>query len=337
MRKILFCIHKNSPFYLVIPGALKKLGYSVDIFDYYQSTITIRFLGLLNKISSFDKRRYFINQQINLSLLNKVNKFEPDILLVIKGLHITNQTIENIKKRRIITINWFQDLLEFMPWLINHASVYDYLFTPDALMQRELAKIRINAYYLPLAAAPDSKYKNHPKKYGIVFSGQYTKRREKLFSKLTSLGNDFVIWGYPGWKKSSLAKHYQGLLPSIEAMLQKFRESKIVINVQTAEDKYPSEVVSLRAFEATGVGTFLLNWRHKGIDDFWKEEKEIVNFKTANQVLEKAKYFLSHDIEREKIALAGWNRTKKDHTFTHRLRSMFKVVSSTKQILYHHQ
>ncbi len=327
MKKILFCIHKQSPFYKVIPYALRSLGYEVHIFDYYQSNYQVRLLGLLNNAIAFDKKRLLINMQINKSLVETAKKLKPEVLLIIKGLHIDNQTIESIKKLNIICINWFQDLLAFMPWLIKHAYVYDYLFTPDPLMKRELAKKGIRANLLPLASNPDKKYKSTIKKYGVVFSGQYTKRREKLFEKLTQLGDEFIIWGFPGWKKSSLHRHYHGLLPSIEDMLNKFRQSKIVINVQTAEDKYPSEVVSLRSFEATGAGTFLLNWEHVSIDNFWKNKKEIVNFKTSDEALFYAKHFLVNDKEREKIAVAGWKRTLRDHTYANRLKQMFKLIN----------
>ncbi len=328
MKKILFCIHKKSPFYNVIPDALASLGYEVYIFDYYQSNSQVRLLGLINNVITFDKQRIIINKQINKSLIKTAERLKPDVLFMIKGLHIENKTIESIKKLNIICVNWFQDLLAFMPWLVEHARAYDYLFTPDPLMKRELAKKGIEANLLPFGANPDKTRDNRPKKYGVVFSGQYTKRREKLFKKLTQLGEEFVIWGFPGWKNSSLKNHYHGLLPSIEEVLDKFRQSKIVINVQTAEDKYPSEVVSLRAFEATGVGTFLLNWRHISINNFWKDNKEIVNFQTSQEALLKAKYYLAHDPEREKIAIAGWKRTLKDHTYNKKLEGMLEMIKN---------
>lgn len=332
MIKILFCIHRLSPFYKVIPKSFEELEFDVELFDYYQPNFNIRFLGFINNLYQFDKNRVFINKQINQALINKASKYRPDYLFMIKGLDIENSTIEKIKSMRIIVINWFQDLLQFMPWLIKHASVYDYLFTPDPLMQRELKKKEIKSYYIPLATIPDKEYISHPKKYGVVFSGQYTERRGKLFNKLKTLGKDFVIWGYPTWRKTSFSEHYCGLLPSVDTMLSNFRESKIVINVQTAEDKYPSDVVSLRAFEATGVGTFLLNWRHKCIDDFWEDGKEIVNFTTADEALEKAKFYLTHDNKREKIAKKGWLRTKSDHTYIKRLKEMFKIIEENERI-----
>lgn len=327
MKKILFCIHKKSPFYTVIPKALIKLGFKVYIFDYYQPDLDIRLTGLLNNIIKFDPQRIFINRKINNSLVNRVIKIQPNYLFVIKGLDIDNKTINKIKRLKVSTINWFQDLLEFMPWLQKHARVYDFLFTPDPLMQRELKKHNIKSYFLPLASAPDYKFSNHNKVYDVVFSGQYTKRREKLFQNLSALGEKFIIWGYPKWNKSNLSKHYQGYIPSIEQMLERFRQSKIVINVQTAEDKYPSEVVSLRAFETTGVGSFLLNWEHKQIAKFWKDKKEIVNFSDPEDLYNKAIYYLINNKKRQLIAKKGWQRTKRDHTWESRLRTMFSIVT----------
>lgn len=326
MKKILFCIHKNSPFYHVIPRALSDLGYAVSVFDYYQSDLKVRAVGVLNNFITFDPQRTFINQEINRSLISRVKSKKPDYLFIIKGLHIENETIEEIKKQNVITINWFQDLLEFMPWLKKHGKVYDYLFTPDPLMKRELKKNDITSYLLPLASQPDENINNEQKIYDVVFSGQYTKRREKLFKKLSTLNNKFIIWGFPQWKKSSLSKHYQGFIPTVDEMLNRFRKSKIIVNIQTAEDKYPSEVVSLRAFEATGVGSFLLNWRHKDIDTFWKDGREIVNFKDSDDLVSKTKYYLNNNKKREKIAYNGWLRTKKQHTWKRRFKKLFSIV-----------
>lgn len=326
MKTVLFCIHRHSPFYKVIPNALKVLGYKVNVFDYYQPDLPIRLAGLVNNFIKLDPNRNIINRKINESLLARVSRIKPDYLLMIKGLHIENETIEKIKHQQVITINWFQDLLEFMPWLKKHAKAYDYLFTPDPLMQRELKKYDINSYFLPLATKPDNIFNRERKIYNVVFSGQYTKRRELFFKKLSVLGDSFLIWGYPKWKDSSLSKHYRGFIPTVEDMLEKFRQSKIVVNVQTAEDKYPSEVVSLRAFETTGVGSFLLNWRHKEIDKFWKDGSEIVNFIDSDDLYRNIKYYLRNNRLREKIAKKGWERTKNKHTWENRIEKMFSIV-----------
>jgi spore maturation protein CgeB len=41
---------------------------------------------------------------------------------------------------------------------------------------------------------------------------------------------------------------------------------------------------------------------------------------------EKIDYFLTHDAEREKIRLAGFEHCKANHTYGHRVREMLKVL-----------
>ena len=326
-RKIIYACHDLSPLYKPVLTSLQELGFGVKFFDYYKSSKLVRSFGLICRFPLVEKivNREKINKLINLDLIKLVKKFKPDYLLVSKGLHLTPETINKIKSLGVITINWFPDFWEFLPWMKKNAPVYDYFFDPDLLVINELNKMGIKAYYLPYATYPDKELKNPKKIHGIVFIGQYTKRREKFLKPLVKLG--LKIWGYKDWLESSLSSCYQGLLPSLEDVFQKYRESKIIINVVTGENNIPVKTVNLRVFEVAGVGGFLLNWYKKPIDDFYKNDKEIVNFETAQEAFAKAKYYLEHDEEREKIALAGWKRTKKEHTWEQRFKKMFEIAS----------
>lgn len=317
-RRIIYACHDLSPLYRPVLRSLKELGFNVQFFDYYKSSMLVRLMGL----SRITRDR--INRQINQDLVQKVQRFKPEYLLVSKGLHIFPNSLNTIRLMKVITINWFPDFWEFLPWMEKNAPSYDYFFDPDLLVIKELHKKGVNAYYLPYATYPDKKLINVKKKYDIVFIGQYTKRREKFLKLLVPLG--LKIWGYKGWKNSSLALCYRGLLPTVEDVFQKYRKSKIIINIVTGEEGIPVKTVNLRVFEVCGVGSFLLNWYNGPIDEFFKDGKEIVNFKNSQDLLEKAKYYLSHENEREKIALAGWKRTVKDHSYSKRLKEMFKIT-----------
>lgn len=326
MKSVLFCTHRLSPFYKTIPRSLSQLGFTVSIFDYYQPTLPVRLIGAADNFFHIDPDHRYFNAFVNEALRKRVMREKPDYFLTTKALNITNETVEHMNTRGVITINWFQDLLEFLPWIKEHASSYQFFFTPDPYLQRVLAKQNLRSHLLPLAAYPDNSLYKEEKRYDIVFTGQYTKRRERLFLPLNRYAEKFHIWGYKSWQMSRLAGHYHGVLPNIDAVYQTIRQSKIVVNVQTAEEKYPTDIVNLRVYETTGVGTFLLNWYHPSIDKFFKDGQEIVNFKNPNDLLKKAQYYLTHDNEREKIALAGWKRTKRQYTYVHRLKKMFSIV-----------
>lgn len=90
--------------------------------------------------------------------------------------------------------------------------------------------------------------------------------------------------------------------------------SKIVLNIQ-GEYHLGTEAVNLRLYEATGMGACLVtDWRNN-IPDIFEPDKEIVTFKTIDECVEKVRYLLENEREREAIARAGQARTLKDHTW----------------------
>ena len=64
-----------------------------------------------------------------------------------------------------------------------------------------------------------------------------------------------------------------------------------------------------RVFDLTAAKTFLLE--EEGIEtrEFFENGKDIVMFSSKEDLLEKVKYYLAHDEERERIAEAGYKKT----------------------------
>lgn len=65
------------------------------------------------------------------------------------------------------------------------------------------------------------------------------------------------------------------------------------------------------------------------IEKYFVPEEEIVVFSDFNELIEKIRYFLIHDIEREKIRSAGYERAQRDHTFEKRFLDIFKTIGIT--------
>lgn len=84
-----------------------------------------------------------------------------------------------------------------------------------------------------------------------------------------------------------------------------------------------------RLFESTGRGGFTIFPYIKGIEDQFVIDKEIVTYEFGNfaQLKEKIDYYIEHDDEREKIRLAGHERTKNEHTYKHRWQQMLKELA----------
>jgi len=99
-------------------------------------------------------------------------------------------------------------------------------------------------------------------------------------------------------------------------MYQILADSKITINSHI--DFAGNKAANIRLFEATGVGTCLLTDWKENLSDFFEIDKEIVAFKSIDECIEKVKYLLEHDSERQAIVKAGQERTLRDYNLEKR-------------------
>jgi spore maturation protein CgeB len=84
--------------------------------------------------------------------------------------------------------------------------------------------------------------------------------------------------------------------------------------------------VRLRDFEAPMSGAFYLAERCDELAEFFEPDKEVVFFEDADDLSEKAKFYLAHDAARERIRQAGMRRARAEHTWQHRFATTFRQM-----------
>ena len=108
-----------------------------------------------------------------------------------------------------------------------------------------------------------------------------------------------------------------------EESLKIYYSSRINLNItlRSIESGIP-----LRIFDIMSVGGFVLsNWQPE-IQELFEEGKEVVTFKTPEEMLEKADYYLNHEEERLKIAVNGYRKVKECYTFEHQLQKIIRIL-----------
>lgn len=110
-----------------------------------------------------------------------------------------------------------------------------------------------------------------------------------------------------------------------EAISIVYAGSKINLNISL---KSIEEGTPLRVFDILGAGGFLLSSYCAETAELFVEDKEIVMFKTPEELLEKVDYYLSHDKEREKIAEAGQRKILRCYTHERRLKELLDWVEA---------
>jgi hypothetical protein len=105
-----------------------------------------------------------------------------------------------------------------------------------------------------------------------------------------------------------------------DALNRIYAKSKVAIgdslNINFNYPYYTSD----RLFESTGRGGFTIYPRIKGLEDYFDDGKEIIFYEHGNfnDLKTKIDEYLFDGVSREKIRVAGHERTKKEHTYVHR-------------------
>jgi hypothetical protein len=315
---------------------LVGMGHSVDVFDwshYFYSTFSSNlYTKIFDKIF-FRTLQKKINQDLYLTAIN--GKY--DVLLVMMGRYIFPATLEGIREKVKILVNWSTDDV----WNMKSSSVsaissiktYDLIFSPRPHLFGEFISCgaksinKIDWYPHPgllnFSRLNQNKYRNR----NISFVGSWSGYRERALYKLRANGLEVFGWG---WGKHASSKFTRSLAGShahisMDTMANIFVESKVNINLFTRENRDTS---NLRNFEIPAVAAFQLSERSPDVLQLFDEDKEIVCFGGGEEMLDKSLFYLKNDAAREKIALAGYRRLiKSRHTLESRLDLIVKKIN----------
>ncbi|MFH1073944.1 MAG: glycosyltransferase, partial [Candidatus Firestonebacteria bacterium] len=123
-----------------------------------------------------------------------------------------------------------------------------------------------------------------------------------------------------------LAKYYRGgPFKNYEEVVKIMNSAKIILNIHGLQGQAHYDASS-RIFESAGCGVFQLADYNEGIIDCFEPGKEIVCFKTKEELRDLVKYYLANTKEREEIAKAGQERAYRDHTFKKRMQELLEKI-----------
>ena len=150
-----------------------------------------------------------------------------------------------------------------------------------------------------------------------------TTGRERYLA-LALLSGHFHVDLYSTDKDQRLENvHYRGYADYYRQMPLVFSQSRINLNISL---KTILTGIPLRVIDVLGCGGFLISNYQEEMEEYLDIGKECVVYENIEDLFLKAQYYLTHEEERKSIALAGYERVKRDFTFKKRLEKMFSQV-----------
>ena len=144
----------------------------------------------------------------------------------------------------------------------------------------------------------------------------FKKIRNKLFVKLfatskIAISNEIKNNSFPALYGINLYKE----------CLQKY---SVILNIHGEIAK--NEIANMRVFEVTGSGACLLTEYKDNISDFFEIDKEVLTYTDQDDCIKKIKWINDHPEEVKQIAIAGQQRTLKDHTYHQRVAILIEAI-----------
>jgi spore maturation protein CgeB len=267
--------------------------------------------------------------------------------------HVESDAIREIGKMGITTMNWYCNASYQFHLVRDLAPAYQYCLVPEKFRLEDYRRAGAQPIYCQEAANPNV-YRPYelPVEYQATFVGQRYGNRPAYIQALVDAGIDVRVWGpywetgvepMYGWRQlrqgianvlrlrqspwlTNGAGRYGGAL-SDEALIQMYSRSKISLGFSSvANVELGIKQVRLRDFEAPMSGAFYMVEYFEDLKECFVPEKEIVCFASERELIDKVKYYTTHEDERKRIRQAGLMRARSEHTWHQRFQQIFRSI-----------
>jgi len=263
-----------------------------------------------------------------------------DILWMDKALTIEAKTLQEVKERqtdcRIVGYSpddMFARHNQSRQFL-EHIRFYDAFFTTKSYGVNELHSLGCpRVVFVGNAFDPHTHYPRElseldRKRFGgnVGFIGAYEPERAQSMYHLARAGIPVRVWG-PNWKKcrskeENLILERKGLWADDYAMaICGFDVNLCFLR------KVNRDLQTTRSIEIPACGAFMLAERTDEHLELFEEGKEAEFFGSDEELIDKARYYLTHENHRKRIAAAGRERCLKTGYSNHdRLKEMLTII-----------
>ena len=316
--------------------ALREMGH--EAFDFsFKSYFPNNLFGRI-------QNRFLLGPVINLinqDLIDCVETLQPDIVLCYRALPIKKETIQLLtSKDRVLVCynndNAYGQLSDKAYWRLFKEAVpyYDLHLAYRDSDVKHLGS-DVNSYVLHPHNMPWL-HRVLPKneligwESDICFLGHFEpdRRKVELNTLMKRVSASYRLHG-SFWDKNSSGMAWNGMDTTElqgEDYVRALNATKIALVFFST---WNADTFTRRVFEIPACGAMMLSQRTEIMQSLYVEDKEAVYFSSANELVDKARFYLTHDDERRRIAEAGRLRCiLSGYDIYSRMREWISVVES---------
>jgi spore maturation protein CgeB len=300
--------------------ALNELGVKCRIFDCHKLTLP----GIPGRV----ERRLLAGPgviRMRRTLIQTIEREKPDVTLLYQGHYCNAATLEKLRRATFVTgyhnddpFGQKQNMLRyrhFLPSLPLYHGFHVYRqCNIQEMLQAGVPKVKVlMSYYLPWVDYPRRLSSTEISHWGcdVIFAG-HCENDLRLECMAALVGDEIRLRIYGGeryWKRALPKGVYSKVQPRPAIFGEAYRKAlcgaKIALSFFS---KWNRDEYTRRVFEIPACGVFLLSERTTVMQQLFAEGAEAEFFSSADECLEKARFYLNNDAARKRIAQAGHRR-----------------------------
>lgn len=199
-------------------------------------------------------------------------------------------------------------------------KVYGYNFLEECITDEVLQQFKEK---VPFYHFPEKASHNDRAAMAHLYLGNKVTEQERL-RLLKRVSEAYSLDLYTASDFSPLPRaNYRGLAKSTTEMPKIFHLSKINLNFTS---KPIRTGLPLRLWDILGAGGFVLTNFQSEIPEYFEVGKDLDIYTSEEELMEKIRYYLEHEKERQAIAESGYRKAKEQYSLELRVKQILKTV-----------
>lgn len=295
--------------------------------------LLLNFYKVLKK--DFDKKKIISK---NDQLLKTCEEYEPDAVFIMKGETLFHETIRAIKRKCPVYFWWFDNPFEYAKIhseILDNLKVANHVFIIEPYYIELLKEIGVKKIsYLgngcepkiynrkPLSAEDKIKYECDLSFVGTCYPKRYQILKDLVDYDLKIYGVQWFEFFKKGVVKKAGVTIKSGVVTP-ELQVKIFQNTKINLNFHR-----PNLVncANQRTYEIACAGGFQLIHYKKLIADEFEEGKEMVYYRSLDDLKDKINYYLENENERKEIAHNSQKKCLESYTYSRRFEGVIGIM-----------
>lgn len=270
----------------------------------------------------------FRNRSINhynQQLLKLYSKNQYDLVIVISGKTISEETLHQFKCPKVL---WMLDSIRTYPEVAEKLSSLDYLFLfePTDIAYLKDKNQTLSAHPLMPAFNPKKFFPLKAERvHDVSFIGSFYANREPFLGELgrMNIHNPMIVGGFRKSNDKDLKRINKVRQITFSEANTLFNKSKINLNIH-----HPQSIEGLnpRTFEIMASGSVQLMDRKIKAVELFREDQEVLFYTSLEEFREKINFFLKHESKLETIRQNAYQVAIRNNTWKHRMEEMITVL-----------